>query len=380
MQADWLIVGAGLTGLTLAERIANELGESVILIDRRDHIAGNAYDHVDAHGQMIHPYGPHIFHTNSEKVWRHLSQFTQWRPYEHQVQASIDGRMVPIPFNFASIRALFAPAMANAMMAALVACFGQDARVPILKLRESDDPVLRQLADYVYDKVFLNYTIKQWGMRPEELDAGVSGRVPVVVGEDCRYFTDTYQAMPRDGFTAMAQNMLRSPKIKLLLGTEFTDIKPLADVRRVIFTGPIDEYFDHSLGALPYRSLRFEFWNETRDQLQDVAVYNYPNDFDFTRITEFKHLTGSQQPGSTLVREYPQPHVPGETIAYYPIPTAQNRALYRAYAAKARAVKDRVLFAGRLGDYSYYNMDQAVAGALALFEKEIRHAELALDR
>ena len=369
MTYDWLIVGAGFTGATLAERLAAR-GQKVLVIDRRAHIAGNAYDETDANGLLVHRYGPHIFHTNSDKVWDYLSRFTEWRPYEHRVLGSIDGQLAPIPFNLNTLEKLFPAEQAARLGQALVARFGMDVKVPILKLRETDDAELRALGDYIYEKVFLHYTEKQWGMRPEELDPGVTARVPVFVGRDDRYFHDRYQAMPKDGYTAMFERMLAHENIRVELETDFASLS--ADTaKRIVFTGPIDEFFNYEAGELPYRSLRFDFVTKEVERFQAVGTVNYPNEFDYTRITEMKHLTGQGASVTSLVYEYPEVYRRGLNSPYYPIPCGDTRVLLQPYLDRAEALAGKVWFAGRLGDYQYYNMDQACGRALSLFEKEL---------
>jgi UDP-galactopyranose mutase len=367
---DWVIVGAGFTGAVLAERIASQLDQSVLVIDRRGHIAGNAYDSAE-NGLLVHRYGPHIFHTNSQRVWDYLSGFTAWRPYFHHVLGVVDGRQVPIPFNLNSILALFPPRMADRLCETLIDRFGFGQKVPILKLRSEVDPELRFLADYVYANVFERYTLKQWGMRPEELSPSVTARVPVFVSRDDRYFQDRYQAMPRDGYTAMFKRLLDHPRISVELNTEYKDILPTARHSRIVFTGPIDEFFDFSEGPLPYRSLRFERRLEPRSSGLPAGTVNYPNEFDFTRISDQRHLSGQPDAEPLLITEYPEAYVVGVNEPYYPIPSPATSELLDRYLADAATLDGRVFFAGRLGDYAYYNMDQACARALALFEKRI---------
>jgi UDP-galactopyranose mutase len=367
---DWLIVGAGFTGAVLAERIATQLDQTVLIIDRRPHIGGNAYDASDG-GLLVHRYGPHIFHTNSEQVWRYLSRFTEWRPYFHHVLGVIDGRQVPIPFNLNSILALFPPKMADDLCSSLVDRFGYGRKVPILKLRTEDDANLRFLADYVYSRVFEGYTLKQWGMRPEELNPGVTARVPISVSRDDRYFQDRYQAMPRDGYTALFCRLLNHPRIAVELNTEYNDVVKSTGVQRIIFTGPIDEFFNYAYGPLPYRSIRFERRFEPRTAGLPVGTINYPNEFDFTRISDQRHLSGCPDAAPLLITEYPEPYVPGVNEPYYPVPTPDTSALLDRYLREAAGLDGTVLFAGRLGDYAYYNMDQACGRALAIFAKQI---------
>lgn len=371
---NWLIVGAGFTGATLAEQIATRLGQKVLVIDRRDHIAGNAYDHPGPHGILVHKYGPHIFHTNSDKVWRYLSRFTEWEPYFHKVLASVDGNFVPVPFNLNSMAACFPPYLAEDLARALIGEYGFGKKIPILSLRGSQSETVKFLADYVYDKVFKNYTFKQWALQPEELDNGVTARVPIALSRDDRYFQDIYQAMPKDGYTRMFERILDHPLIDVALESDFFEIADSHKDAKIIFTGPIDEYFRYKYGPLPYRSLRFEFDEEPTARVQPVGTVNYPNEYDFTRITEIGHLNGVTASSTILVKEYPQAYVAGENEPYYPIPTPGTSELLAPYLAEARSLKGKVWFAGRLGDYAYYNMDQACARALALFEKEIAGA------
>ena len=366
---DWIIVGAGFTGAVLAERIASQLDKRVLVIDRRDHVAGNAYDHRGDYDVLIHKYGPHIFHTNSDKVWNYLSTFTQWRPYEHRVLGSIDGKLAPIPFNLNSLDMLFSPSEAAALSRQLIETYGEGKNVPILKMREEGPPGLKSLATYIYEKVFENYTLKQWALRPEQLDPGVSARVPVRISRDDRYFQDIYQAMPAEGYSAMFARILAHPNISISTSTDYRDVPDKGT--RVIFTGPIDEFFEYRYGALPYRSLRFKFYSRPAERVQPVGTVNYPNERAYTRITEFRHLTGQRASGTVLVEEYPQAYEPGKNEPYYPIPTTDTAEKLKPYQNAARALDGRVWFAGRLGDYAYYNMDQACGRALALFEKQI---------
>ena len=367
MKFDWVVVGAGLTGATIAERIASQRGESVLIVEQRDHIAGNAWDQYNDSGILEHAYGPHIFHTNSREVWDYLSQFTKWRPYFHRVLGSVDGRLVPLPFNLNSIEALFSPQHAARLSEKLVAGYGFGSRVPILKLRETTDEDLKFLANFVYKNVFENYTLKQWGLKPEELSPAVTARVPILVSRDDRYFQDTYQAMPMHGYSRMVRRMLAGNKIHIMLNTRWQEVAAEISYRRMIFTGPIDEYFEYVHGPLPYRSLRFDVQTIAEERHQTAPVVNFPNEYDYTRITEQKWLTGQKHAHTTILYEYPMAHRNGETIPYYPIPTDANRELFAKYERDADAVGDKVRFVGRLADYMYYNMDQAVARALMTF-------------
>lgn len=375
MSSRYLVVGAGFTGAILAERIASQLGRPVLLIDRRDHIGGNAYDHLDESGVLIHRYGPHIFHTNAPKVVEYLSRFTQWQPYEHRVRGWIDGQFIPLPFNLTSMELVFGPREGVRLNKLLADEFGLETKVPILKMRESASADVRRVADVIYEKVFLHYTVKQWGVRPEELDASVSGRVPVFLSRDDRYFHDSFQKMPSEGFTPLFERMLDHPLIEVRKGVRFEDIAETERFDKVVYTGPIDEFFGYSHGALPYRSIRFELRTvQTEAPLQSVAVENYPtpaSEHSFTRSTEFRLMTGQHDIGfTTLAVEYPEAYEPGVNEPYYPIPREENRAIFRKYEASA-AKLEAVIFAGRLADYNYYNMDQAVGRALSCFEKQV---------
>jgi UDP-galactopyranose mutase len=355
---DYLIVGAGFAGAVVAERMARCHGKKVLLIDRRDHIAGNAYDHYNKHGILVHRYGPHIFHTNSEQVFQYLSQFTSWRCYEHKVLASVDGKLVPVPINETTVNLLYG---LNLTSEEEVEQFFASRAEPRASIRTSEDVVVSKVGQDLYEKLFRNYTRKQWGKDPSELDASVTARIPVRTNRDDRYFTDRYQAMPKHGYTRMFENMLDHPNITIELGCDFSDVVDDVKYREVIYTGPVDEFFDFRYGKLPYRSLQFQHETLNTEYLQPVAVVNYPNDHIYTRITEFKHLTGQSHRYTSVVYEYPAGH--GDP--YYPVPTPENAALYKGYAELAAANK-QVHFVGRLATYKYYNMDQVVAQALTL--------------
>jgi UDP-galactopyranose mutase len=357
---DWLIVGAGFAGSTLAERIATQRGERVLLIDRRDHVGGNAYDHHDEAGLLIHKYGPHIFHTNSERIFEHLSQFTEWRPYEHRVLAQVDGQLVPIPINLDTVNKLYG---LNLTSEELVGWFAERAE-KVEEIRTSEDVVLSVVGRELYEKFFRGYTRKQWGLDPSELDKSVTARVPTRTNRDDRYFGDTFQAMPKDGYTRMFERMLDHPNVEIMTGTEYEEVKDRIPHRRLIYTGPIDEYFGFRFGKLPYRSLRFRHETVDREWLQPVAVVNYPQTEDYTRVTEYKHLTGQEHPNTSITYEYPS----AEGDPYYPIPRPENAELFKKYEALADATDD-VWFVGRLATYRYYNMDQIVGQALATFER-----------
>jgi UDP-galactopyranose mutase len=372
MRTDWIVVGAGFAGAVLAERIATQLGQKVLLVDKRNHIGGNAYDEHDENGVLVHKYGPHIFHTNGKRIFDHLSKFTDWRPYHHRVLAMVDGQKVPVPFNLNSLYALFPHRYAERLEDALIQNYGFNVKVPILKMRESTNDDLKFLADYIYDKVFYGYTTKMWEMEPEQLSAAVTGRVPVYISRDDRYFQDTYQAMPTMGYTAMFRRMLDHPNIKVMTNVDYREVVEEVTFKKMVYSGPIDSYFDFMHGELPYRSLQFAFETKNQARVQEVGTINYPNEYDFTRITDQKILTGQEGlPNSTLITEYPQAYVRGVNDPYYPIPCDANKEQYSLYAREAKKLEGHVYFAGRLADYQYYNMDQVVGRALACFEKEI---------
>lgn len=355
-----LIVGSGFSGSIAANLLANS-GFKVHLIDRRPHVAGNAFDAPDSAGILIHHYGPHIFHTNSERVFNFLSRFTEWRPYEHRVRCVVDGRMYPFPINRDTLNFLYDQDLSEAAAEAWLA----RVREPRSPVRNSEDVVLNSVGRDLYEKFFLNYTRKQWGLEPSQLRAGVAARIPVRTDTDDRYFTDTFQAMPKEGYTRMFERMLDHPNITVSLGVDFADIRDSITAAHTIYTGPIDAYFDHCYGPLPYRSLRFEHEHLPEvEQFQPVGTVNYPNDHDFTRITEFKHLTGQTHTGTSIVREYPQ----ADGDPYYPIPRDENEVLLKKYEALA-AKESHVTFVGRLAQYRYYNMDQVVAAAMKAAEE-----------
>ncbi|HEV2503759.1 MAG TPA: UDP-galactopyranose mutase [Mesorhizobium sp.] len=357
---DWLIVGAGFAGSVLAERIASQRNESILLIDRRSHIGGNAYDCYNDAGILIHQYGPHIFHTNAQSIVDYLSQFTAWRPYEHRVLSKVDGQLLPIPINLDTINRLYGLDLTSEQLEQ----FFVSRRETVEEIRTAEDVVVSTVGRELYEKFFRGYTRKQWGIDPSQLNKSVTARVPTRTSRDDRYFNDTFQQMPAGGYTRMFQRMLQHPKIKVMLQTDYKDVQARIPFRRMIYTGPVDEYFDWSLGRLPYRSLRFEHVTLDREQFQPVAVVNYPQTQEYTRITEYKHLTGQKSPQTSLTYEYPT----NIGDPYYPVPRAENEALYKRYEALAAAVAD-VWFVGRLATYRYYNMDQVVGQALATFAR-----------
>ncbi len=374
---DALVVGSGLAGCTAA-RVLAERGARVLLLEARDHPGGNVYDCADAAGVLVHRYGPHIFHTDNDRVYEFLSRFTAWRPYIHEVLASVRGRLLPVPFNLYALEEAF-PDRAPQLTEKLTRVYGAGKKVAILTLRQSDDPDLRALGDYVYENIFLHYTRKQWGLKPEEIDPAVTARVPVLIGRDRRYFQDRHQGMPAEGYTPMILRMLDHPGIVLRTGADPRALRA-ADGRltlygepfdgAVVYTGPADELFGCRYGRLPYRTLDFAFETLPVTQFQSRGTINYTVDEDFTRITEFKHLTGQELPGiTTIVREYPRAcGEKADDIPYYPIQNPENEALYARYAALAAALPGFYLL-GRLAQYRYLNMDAVVEQALALCDR-----------
>ncbi|GHA80657.1 UDP-galactopyranose mutase [Pontibacter akesuensis] len=357
---DYLIVGAGFAGSVLAERLASQQNKKVLIIDKRNHVAGNAYDHYNEDGILVHKYGPHIFHTNSKDVFDYLSAFTKWRPYEHRVLASVDGQLVPIPINLDTINQLYG----LKLTAFDVDDFFKSVAEEVSPVRTSEDVVVSKVGRELYEKFFRNYTRKQWGMDPSELDKSVTSRVPVRTNRDDRYFTDTYQAMPLHGFTAMFGQMLAHPNIKIMLNTDYHEIIDDIPFKEMIYTGPVDEYFNFKYGKLPYRSLEFKHETLEKEVHLPTAVVNFPNEHAYTRVTEFKYLTGQQHQKTSIVYEYPQ----AEGDPYYPVPRPENAEIYNHYKRLADATPG-VHFVGRLATYKYYNMDQVVAQALTLYKK-----------
>ncbi len=360
---DFLVVGAGFSGAVIAERLASQLDRKVLVVEKRDHIGGNAYDYYNEDGILVHKYGPHIFHTNYDDVWRYLSQFTEWNGYTHRVLAFVDGRKVPIPINLTTVNTLLNKNFTEDELKDYL----ESVRIKLPEVKNSRDVVVSQVGEYLYEKFFRNYTYKQWGVYPEELSPEVTRRIPVRFNTDDRYFTDKYQGLPAEGYTELFKRLLKNDNITVLLDTDYREIIEEVRFDRLIYTGPIDYFFDYKYGRLPYRSLHFV--SETLDMefFQEVAVVNYPNDHDFTRITEFKHMTLQQHPKTTIIREYPRP----EGEPYYPMPTAEGREIYQMYYKEASALKS-VYLLGRLAEYRYYNMDQVVKRALEMFSKLAR--------
>jgi UDP-galactopyranose mutase len=360
MTFDYLIVGAGFAGSVLAERLASQLNQKVMLLDKRNHIGGNAYDLYNEDGILIHQYGPHIFHTNSPEVFEYLSRFTEWRPYQHKVLASVDGQYVPMPINLDTINKLYGTNMTSFQLKE----FFESVAEARESIQTSEDVIVSKIGRELYEKFFRNYTRKQWGLDPSELDASVTARVPTRTNRDDRYFTDRYQVMPLHGYTRMFEKMLAHPNIKVLLNTDYREVEQWLPFRELIYTGPVDEFFDYCYGKLPYRSLEFEFKTFHIPVYQPAAVVNYPNEYEYTRVTEFKYLTGQEHPKTSVVYEYPR----AEGDPYYPVPRSENTQVYKQYKVLADATEN-VHFVGRLATYKYYNMDQVVAQALTLFKR-----------
>ncbi len=357
---DYLIVGAGFAGSVLAERLASAADQKVLLVEQRDHIGGNAYDYFNKDGILIHKYGPHIFHTNSKKVFDYLGKFTAWRPYEHRVLGSVDGQLVPIPINLTTINKLYG----LNLNCSEVESFFESKAEKIDRVKTSEDVVVSKVGRELYEKFFKNYTRKQWDLDPSELDASVTARVPTRTNKDDRYFTDTYQAMPLHGYTRMFRKMLSHPNIKIMLNTDYKEIIDVIPYKNLIYTGPIDSFFNYCYGRLPYRSLEFKFETHDAETFQSTGTINFPNEHAYTRITEFKYLTGQKHAKTSIVYEYPQ----AEGDPYYPIPRPENAEIYKKYQQLANAMTN-TYFTGRLATYKYYNMDQVVAQSLSLFDK-----------
>ena len=372
---DVVIIGAGMAGAVLAERFAAH-GKKVLVIERRQHVAGNCYDELDANGILIHKYGPHLFHTDDAQIWEYLSRFTQWHLYFHRVKAVIDGKPVPIPFNFNTLREVFPASLADKLEAALLKNFVYGKKVPILELKKSADADLQFLADFVYEKIFLHYSEKQWGLSPEKIDGAVTARVPIFVGRDDRYFNDRFQAVPARGYTRLIANMLDHKNIKLLLNTDFHEVMELRGdfiylfrkrfKGRLIYTGQLDELFNKKFGTLSYRSIDMKFETVDAENFQAAPVVNYPNNYDFTRITEFKQIHPAQTPRTTILKEFPQEYVAGKNEPYYPIFTDEARATYKKYSAELAKFKN-ITAVGRLAEYRYYDIDDVIKRALEVF-------------
>jgi len=369
---DFLIAGAGFAGSVVGERLARIYNKKVLICDRRNHIGGNAFDHYNEDGILVHKYGPHIFHTNSADVFEYLSKFTPWREYQHRVKAQVDGKLVPIPINLDTVNLLYG---LNLKTEAEVESFFDQRAEKLEQIRTSEDVVVARVGRELYEKMFRGYTRKQWGMDPSELDSSVTARIPVRTNRDDRYFTDTHQAMPKHGYTRMFENMLDHPNIKIMVNTDYREIAREIKYDQLVYTGPVDEFFDFRFGKLPYRSLEFKHETHDKELFQVAPVVNYPMDHAYTRITEFKYLTGQQHPKTAIVYEFPR----AEGDPYYPVPKPENALLYKQYQALAEATPN-VHFVGRLATYRYYNMDQVVAQALTTVAKLHGQRRLELTR
>ena len=373
---DIVIIGAGFAGAILAERFAAS-GKKVLLIERRRNVAGNCYDEVDTNGILIHKYGPHLFHTDDEQVWKYLSRFTEWQIYNHHVKAFVDGKPVPIPFNLNTIHEVFPKSLADKLEAALLKNFEYGKKIPILELKKSADADLQFLADFVYEKIFLHYTEKQWVFPPDKISGAVTARVPICVGRDDRYFNDRFQALPKFGYTKLVENILDHKNIKLLLNTDFKEVMELRGEQiylfrrkfkgRLIYTGQLDELFDKKFGELPYRSVDMKFETINAESFQSAPSVNYPNNYEFTRITEFKNIHPAKTSRTTILKEYPQEYVAGKNEPYYPIFTDEARVAYEKYSAELAKFKN-ITAVGRLAEYRYFDMDDVVKRALEVFD------------
>ncbi len=385
MYYDYIIVGSGFAGCVMAERIANKLNKKVLIIEKRSHIGGNCYDEIDKSGILIHKYGPHIFHTDNEYVFNYLSKFTKWHEYTHKVVASVDGMIIPIPFNINTLYKVFTKNKAQILEEKLISAYGKNKKIPILELLEANDIDLKELGKYIYDKIFVNYTTKQWGKKPEELDIKVTARVPILTSRDNRYFTDKYQVLPKHGYTKLFENMILHKNISLLLNTNaFNHLKIEKNKiyynntlfkGKLIFTGMIDELFSHKFGMLPYRSVDLIFKTFEKEFYQNHATINYPNEHNYTRITEFKHMLPIKKQKTTILIEYPQEYKYNKNIPYYPMFTHENYEKYEKYFSCASKINNLFLI-GRLAEYKYYDMDDIVAHALKIFKNKIYYNEL----
>jgi len=366
MKNKNLVIGAGVSGATIANLIATELDEEVVVIDKKEHIAGNCYDYRDENGIMIHKYGSHIFHTQSEKVWKFITQFTDFNTYMHKVVGYLDGIETHIPFNFNTLYDVFPFTLARRLEEKLLDNFKINSKVPILEFQKQDDEDLKFLANYVYEKIFLHYTTKQWGVSPENVDGAVTARVPVYLSKDNRYFQDKYQGIPLDGYTKVVERMLKHKNIEIRLKTDYKNYDTTG-FTRVFYTGPIDEYFNYQFGQLPYRSVNFKFETYNKEYYQSNACVNYPCNYDFTRIHEYKYYLDDKSDKTVIAKEYSEFFELGKNERYYPIPKDENTILYNKYLEKSKTL-DNVYFLGRLGDYKYYDMDKAILRAIELFE------------
>lgn len=378
---DYIIVGAGFSGSVLAERIATQLNKKVLLIDKRNHIGGNCYDQYNEDGLLIHKYGPRVFHTHDKEIWDYLGQFTEWKPYQHKVLANVDGVLVSVPFNLNAIEKFFPHKFAELLVSRLINKYGYGKRVPILELRNDEDNEIRFLADFIYNKIYLNYTKKQWGHSPDELADYVTGRMPVNISRDDRHYSDEYQGIPNNGYNKLFKKMLNHNNIKVMLNTDYREVLTLNHHSKqikfmgqlfegtLIYTAKLDELFDYQFGELPYRTIDFKTKTVNKEHVQEVATINYPNDYDFTRITEVKYLTGQNHPSTSIIEEYHR-QCTRKDIPYYPIPTEENLAMHNQYHNLIAGFPNLIV-SGHLADYRYYDMNVAVAMALTKFSQEL---------
>ena len=378
---DAVIIGAGFAGAVLAERLATQQNKKILLVEKRQHIGGNCYDYRDKNGIIVHKYGPHLFHSNSRQVWDYLSKFTEWDIYQHHVLACIDGKPVPIPFNLNTLYEVFPASMASRLENKLLENYEYNSKVPILQLKQSEDKDLQFLADFVYKKIFVHYTMKQWDMKPEDIDGAVTARVPVFIGRDNRYFNDEYQGVPKNGYTEIFNNMLNHPNIKLMMNTSAKEIMEFSEGKiklmgmpfagKVIYTGLLDDLFDYKFGELPYRSVDMRFETISKRDYQEATTVNYPNNYEFTRITEFKKIHYADTSNTTILKEFPQRYVRGENTPDYPIFTEENQAMYGRYVEEAKKYS-QLLLVGRLAEYRYYDMDDIVERALSVYDDLVK--------
>lgn len=380
-MVDFIIVGAGLAGCVLAERIASA-GKSVLIIEKKNHIGGTCYDCYDDNGLLIHKYGPHIFNTDDETVWHYVNQFTEFEIYHHRVLGVVEGKKVPIPFNLESLYELFPHSYCQVLEKKLMEKYGMNVKVPIMDLLVQDDDDLKCLAEYIYEHVFLHYTTKQWGMSPQSVGGAAMARIPFYISRDDRYFQKRFQGIPKYGYTKMINNMLKNPRIHLLLNTDYNELIELTrqDKKilftgvpfngKLIFTGALDELFDYCYGELPYRTLDFKFETYDKEFFQEICTVNYPNNYEFTRITEFKYMTGQKHPNTTIVKEFPKQYdrADKQHDPYYPIPKKENEILYTKYRELSKLYSNLIL-SGRLADYKYYTMADTILAALNVFNK-----------
>ena len=365
MEFDFLIIGVGLSGAVLAERIATQLNKKVLIIEKRSHIGGNCYDYKDENGIFIHKYGPHIFHTDYKDVWDYLSKFTEWIYYQHKVLGFIDGKYVPIPFNLNTLHELLPQSLVGGIEKKLIDRFGYNKKVPILDLKKVKDKDLIFLANFIYEKIFLHYSEKQWGLKPEDMDSSVTARVPVIISRDNRYFQDKYQGIPKDGYTKIFEKMLQNKNIEVKLNTDFKYIRNKLKYEKIFYTGAIDEFFDYKFGKLDYRYIKINFQTMDTEDFQSAAVVNYPNDYNFTRITEFKKFNMSKNEKTTIGIECPG----NNGFIAWPLLDGRNKEIFQKYWKEAEKLKkENIYFVGRLAEYKYYDMDDAVKKALEAFE------------